>query len=435
MTRVRNFLVLIRGQLWLLPAFMSIGALVLAYLMLSPALAFEDLAQADLWWLFSGDAGTARDLLSSLLSGMMTMTSLVVSMTFITLTLAANQLGPRLIWNFIEDRQIQFVLGLFLATIFYIVVVLRSIDDTLGPENVPHIAVTAATALTLGCLFSLLFYVHKIARTIIADTVVERVSDKLQQSLDELLSKGNEDPERPAHDLPDHICWLSVGKAGYIQTIDYEQLVHIAKKHNVVLRIPVRAGHFLLQGGNHVEVLSRHTPKDGFAEKVRSTFIIGPERNAAQDLEYSFRQLVEVALRALSSGIKDPFTVLTVVDHLGKALERLLMKIPQARHLYDNERQLRVVAARSDAAGLVDVCFDQIRQSSIDQPAVLIHIADTLGKLAEAVDATSVHEALLRQLDSLSQAAQNIPFSHDQAETIRRIAAARECVGRSHSNS
>lgn len=429
MTRVRNFLVLIRGQLWLLPAFMSVGALVLAYLMLSPALTFEALVKADLWWLFSGDAGTARDLLSSLLSGMMTMTSLVVSMTFITLTLAANQLGPRLIWNFIEDRQIQFVLGLFLATIFYIVVVLRSINDTLGPENVPHIAITTATALTLCCLFSLLFYVHKVARTIIADTVVERVSNNLHQSLDDLLSDDDENPAHSGHNLPDHIGWISVGRAGYIQTIDYTQLVHIAKKHDIVLRIPVRAGHFLLQSGNHVEVLSRHTPRDGFSDKVRSSFIIGPERNAAQDLEYSFRQLVEVALRALSSGIKDPFTVFAVVDHLGKALERLLMKTPQAHHLYDDEHRLRVVATRSDAAGLVGACFDQIRQSSTDQPAVLIHIADTIRKLAEAVDITSVREALLRQLDSLSQAAQNIPFSHDQAETIRRIAAARECVG------
>lgn len=69
------------------------------------------------WWLYSGDASTARGLLSSLLSGLMTMTSLIVSVTFVILTLAANQLGPRLISTFMADRQIQSVLGLFLGTI------------------------------------------------------------------------------------------------------------------------------------------------------------------------------------------------------------------------------------------------------------------------------------------------------------------------------
>lgn len=429
MTRLRNFLVLIRGQLWLVPALMSVGALLLAYLMLSPTLGFQYLAKAELWWLFSGDAGTARDLLSSLLSGMMTMTSLVVSMTFVTLTLAANQLGPRLIWNFIEDRQIQVVLGLFLAAIFYVVVVLRSIDDSLGPDSVPHIAVTTATALTLACLFALLFYVHKIARTIIADTVVERVSSTLLHSFDDLLPKEEKFiAEYSEQDLPDHSCWISLGKAGYIQTIDYDHLVGIAGKHGLVLRVTVRAGHFLLQSGEHVEVLSADPIGPEISHKIRSSFIIGPERNAAQDLEYSFRQLVEVALRALSSGIKDPFTVLAVIDHLGQALECLLGKSPQAEAIYDEEDRLCVIASRSDAAGLVEASFGQIRQSASDQPAILIHMADTIGKLSKATDTSTIRKALLLQLDGLEQAGGKLPFSHDRAETLKRIAEARTCV-------
>jgi uncharacterized membrane protein len=106
----------------------------------------------------------------------MTMTSLVVSVTFVILTLAANQLGPRLIPIFMGDRQIQIVLGLFLGTILYVLVVLRSLDETLGPEGVPHAAVTVGSALTVVCLVALLFYVHKVARAIVADSIVARVA-------------------------------------------------------------------------------------------------------------------------------------------------------------------------------------------------------------------------------------------------------------------
>jgi uncharacterized membrane protein len=180
MSRVYNFVVLLRGQLWILPAVMSATAVLLAYAILGSGVDLSDPRGSDLWWLYSGDASTARDLLSTLLSGLMTMTSLVVSVTFVTLTLAANQLGPRLIWNFIGDRQIQAVLGLFLSTILYVLVVLRSLDDTLGPKGVPHVAVTVASVLTVLCLFALLFYVHKIARSIVADTAVKRVATELR---------------------------------------------------------------------------------------------------------------------------------------------------------------------------------------------------------------------------------------------------------------
>jgi serine protease Do len=87
----------------------------------------------------------------------MTMTSLVVSMTFIILPLAANQLGPRLVTNFLADRLLQVALGLFIGTILYLLVVLGSLDEARGSTGVPRLAVTVDGILTVLCLFALLF--------------------------------------------------------------------------------------------------------------------------------------------------------------------------------------------------------------------------------------------------------------------------------------
>jgi uncharacterized membrane protein len=184
MERIRNIVVLLRGQLWIIPLMLSVLALALAYWVLAfgPSV-LADWDNAEFWWLYGGDASSARGLLSSLLSGLMTMSSLVVSVTFVILTLAANQLGPRLIPTFMGDRQIQTVLGLFLGTILYVLVVLRSLDETLGPEGVPHVAVTVGSALTVVCLFALLFYLHKVARAIVADSIVAQVADDLHRLL------------------------------------------------------------------------------------------------------------------------------------------------------------------------------------------------------------------------------------------------------------
>src|ERR687889_365283 len=215
MDRLRNVIVLLRSQLWIIPLVLSALALSLAYWVLTSGASFLEVRDVGgLWWLYGGDASSARDLLSSLLSGLMTMTSLVVSVTFVILTLAANQLGPRLISTFMGDRQIQIVLGLFLGTILYVLVILRSLDETLGPEGVPHAAVTVGSALTVVCLFALLFYVHKVARAIVADSIVARVAHDLHDDVRSMLAKAGESEDAVPKNIPPAAGTVSLGRSG-----------------------------------------------------------------------------------------------------------------------------------------------------------------------------------------------------------------------------
>ena len=129
MQHFMNLLTRMQASLWLIPAAMCAAMLGLAYAMVFSPLEFLGLSADKYWWLFGGDAATARDLVSAILSGIITMTSLVVSITMVVLSLASGQLGPRLIDNFLRDRQIQVVLGLFTGTVFYCLFVLRSINE------------------------------------------------------------------------------------------------------------------------------------------------------------------------------------------------------------------------------------------------------------------------------------------------------------------
>ncbi|RDI57939.1 DUF2254 domain-containing protein [Microvirga subterranea] len=431
MSRIRNIVVLLRGQLWIIPLVISAMFLSLAFWILTSEAAFvtrwED---ADLWWLYGGDASSARGLLSSLLSGLMTMTSLVVSVTFVILTLAANQLGPRLVPTFMADRQIQTVLGLFLGTILYVLVVLRSLDETLGTNAVPHLAVTIGSALTVVCLFALLFYVHKIARSIIADNIVARVADELQSSIRSMLpddDRGQEDT--PPDRMPARVGTLSIGRSGYIQVIDYAHLVSVACREEVLLEVKVRAGHFVLQSGEHVVVHGERALGKEAAGALRSAFVVDRERSPAQDLEYGLRQLVEIGLRALSPGINDPYTAVAVIDRLGVAIEEIFQRPLQRTMLRDTEGRVRVIAQRSDVQGLVDAAFDAIRQAGRDVPAVLIRMADILGQLAPAVRTREAQAAVLRHLAKLAETADAAALVPIDRSAIRsRIKAARDIL-------
>jgi uncharacterized membrane protein len=429
LNRVRNILILLRGQMWLIPAIMMALALALAYFLLTNKYLVRALEDADLWWVYGGDASSARDLFSSLLTGLITMTSLVVSITFVILTLAANQLGPRLIQTFMADRQIQLVLGLFLGTILYVLVVLRTLEDELGKEDVPHIAVTVGSGVTIVCLFALLFYLHKIARSIIADNVIEMAAKELSKNARGLLPSelGGAQDDFPPPEVHGGTS-VSLGSSGYIQTINYDKLIELARQKDVVFKIDVRAGNFVLKHGDHVRVHRATDLDEEVVEAIREACIIGQKRTPAQDLEYGIRQLVEIAMRALSPSINDPFTAIVVIDRLGAALEDILARQPLPCVLRDEDGEIRVIADRLNE-GAIDVAFDLIREAGADQPLVLLRMADVLKQLTPVLHIDANKHAVLIQLEKLAATAGQAAFvERDQQQVMQRINEARTTV-------
>lgn len=384
MARIGQVLDWLRARLWLIPAGISALALALAVAVLRSR--WNLAGDGDVWWLFSGDAGTARDLLSTLLSGMITMTSLVVSITIVVLSLAAGQLGPRLIWNFIGDRQIQAVIGLFLGTILYILVILRSINEELGAGHVPHLAITLASLLVLACLFALLFHVNKLARSIVSDTVVDQVAGHLDAAIARLPAADGADREVAPAEALVHGHALELKGNGYVQMIDYAGLCRVAAKHDLVVAVDLRPGDFVLEGVRCLRIRAAGAFDELTAQAVRGTLVLGAERTPTQDLEFLTRQLVEVAVRALSPSLNDPFTALAVVNRLAAALGCLSRKSVGPTILRDEKGILRVVASRSDFVDFVDVAFHPIRQAASRNVQVLAALARRLAELVRIVD-------------------------------------------------
>jgi len=427
MDRIRNLTTLLRSQLWLVPGVIMLAAAGLAWGLLTHGEAISPEDETAFWWLYSGEAATARELLASLLGGLMTMTSLVVSITFVILTLAANQLGPRLIAIFMRDLQIQGVLGLFIGTILYIVLIMRTLDDTLGSEGVPHLAITVATLLTILCLMALLFYLHKVARLIIADNVVNAVARDLRHTFREIMPSGRDDHEDVSQVDFFGAAWqVSLDKSGYLQVVDYEALKSLACARDILIKVTVRAGHYVLRGGDHVIVHGLSRPDEEVEAKIRAAVTIGGSRTPAQDPEHGIRQLVEIATRALSPGTNDPFTAFAVIDRLGTSLEDAFGRGTQQCIFRDSDGSVRVVADRADDAGLVDAAFHPIRQAGGGHPAILIHLADMIRKLAPAVRTAVQHKALSEQLERLSETvALGAITPHDRADITARIGRAR----------
>jgi uncharacterized membrane protein len=381
----------LRSSLWALPLLMVIVAALAAILAVHiPVREATD----PVWFLYSGSAEEAPQFLSNLVTAMITMATLVVSITMVVLALAAQQLGPRLIRSFMADRRTQMTLGLFVATVVYLLLVLRSAYGR--AESVPNLAVTGGTMLVLLCLVALLVFVHHLARSIIADNIIDRVGNALDDDVERLLPESDlETPEPPATTPRKNGAPFMLRHSGYIETVNYGGLVDIAKSADAVIELSFKPGRHVIEGGTFAWVAPADAATASMGDELEGCLQLSGERTSIQDLETSIRQLVEVALRALSPSISDPFTAMAVIDRLTISLAKIMRRgMPQCVWT-DDDGKVRLVAPRSTFADILQEAFRQIRQQAHDQPAVLIRLVESLGQLL--AQAKSAQEPPLRK--------------------------------------
>jgi len=379
----------VRSSLWALPLAMICGACALAYATLHVDL---DLGGTSVWFLFNGSSSEAPQFLSSLVTAMITMATLVISITMVVLTLAAQQLGPRLIRSFMGDRRTQATLGLFVATVVYLLLVLRSSYGR--SESVPNLAVTGGTVLVLVCVATLILFVHQLAHSIIADNVIDRVGGQLDKDAARLLPKETAEQPKAPSDIDKRGAPVLLTHGGYVQAIDFQAIVNAAAQQDAVVALDIRAGQHAVPGRVLAYIVPKTAADEGeLRHAIQSAIVVGRERTEVQDLEFSVRQLVEIALRALSPGINDPYTANAALDRLTLSLAFIMTRGEAKSVWQDHDGKVRVISPVSTFDGITDAAFNQIRQQAL--PAVLIRMADNMGNLL--VQADDAHRPALEK--------------------------------------
>ncbi len=377
--RFRKLLNDLTETFWLLPALMVVAGIAFA-------LGFVQLDRAGIvpqWlledWLYDGGATGARTLLGVVASSTIGVAGTVFSITIAALSLAAGQMGPRLLRNFTKDRGNQLTLGAFLGTFSYALVVLRSVRTQEEGAFVPHLSLTVAIILAFVCVATLVYFVGHMAGRINVDTVIELVSEEVQSAISRLTT-DQQQTEPPAREFWKDATPINEARRGYLQHLDDQGLGDWAAKHNTAIRLLVRPGDYVFPGA---PIALMTPPVEGAAAAIRDATAFGPQRVNAADLEFAVRQLVEVAVRALSPGINDPHTAMSALDRLGAALcEIEPLYLPTG--VVMRAGRLALVVPNIQYEGLLDAMFDMIRQNASASAAVLIRMLDVLTAVVSA---------------------------------------------------
>jgi len=439
----------LRQSYWFLPSVMAFAAVLLAGTMI-----WFDSYEGSAWmdrfaWLYASRPSGARQVLSAVGGSMITVAGTVFSVTIAAVVYASGQYGPRLLSNFMSDRGNQVTLGTFIATFLYCLVVLRTVrspEESGGAGFVPNMAILVGVFLAICSIAVLIFFIHHVPSKIHINSVIEDIGHRLLKEIDHrfpaYIGSGPSEGATTA-DLAlipatfrdgasaaqgDDRRVIPATSTGYIQLVDDDALLTAAKRHDLVLRMQYQPGDFASAGRALVEAWPPGCCPDGAVSAIQGAFSFGARRSALQDLRFLIDELVEIAARAMSPGVNDPFTAVTCLDWLSAALSALATRrLPSPLRL-DDKGALRVIAHPITFADFVDRSFGALAQYCANDMVGALRLVRALGEVSLDCDDPNRLATLRSYLDKMEQLADEGLKGFNLARVRERTAQLRQAL-------
>lgn len=386
----------LRAAFWLLPATCVLVAGVAAPLV---AQIDERYARAS-GLLFSGGPTSAQQILSVVASSVLTFAGLVFSITIVALQLASTQFSPRVLRSFLRDRHTQLGLGTFVGTYTYALLTLREVRSSDASEGlfVPGVGVTVSVVLGLVSVATLMLFIHHMAQSLRVVVVIDRILVETRAALDRLY------PDRPrtvtGQPLPSHAAGtrrvIEARGTGVVAYVDIDDLVGHARDRDLTIELLAGSGSFVIAGQPLLRVTGEG---DLDARHLRSLVGFESEREVGEDPAYGFRQLVDIAERAISPAVNDPTTAVQCIDRLHALLRRIATRpLAVGDHIVDGVLRLRM--PMPSWADYVALACDELRHWGADAPRIQRRLELMLLDLEGLVD-DDRREAVAQQLELL----------------------------------
>lgn len=429
---VREYL---HGAYWVLPAFGIIIGLGAGALLSMIAVAPGSLIDKAM---FQGTAADARGVLIVVSATMITTTGIVFSLTVLSLQIASSQFSVRLLRTFLRDVPNQVVLAIFVCTFSYSTGGLLTVGEHAGGgEFVPKVAVTGSLALAFVSIGALIYFLHHLVHSIQIDTIMENVQKRTLALVDELF---------PAPDSPDlgtevppgqsaDATALLAPRSGYLQTVDVDDIAEHAAASGHTVQLVTFVGDYVTAGGLLGWCWRRARPAGAPNPDMIQCCLrhvhIGFERTLQQDIRFGLRQMVDIALRALSPAINDPYTGVQVVHHVSAVQSVLASRAIQDDVRRDGSGAVLMWLPYPGFGTYLHVACAQIRRYGAHEPLVLTALLQMLSAVAQNCVDPARRKAVQAQIDLVVRTAEReLAEESDRATVIGAAQRATEVVER-----
>lgn len=396
---------------WFAPTVMALGAVLLAWVMYWLDLQIPNDALQSSRFVLSGTPGEMRSALLNIAGTVLATAGVVFTLLTLPLSTVAAQYGSRLLRVFLGDRTTQFVLGMFVGTFVYCIAGALSIPTVSVEYEAPQLTATLGVYLMLATFATLILLVQHISTMLQAPNIAAAAGAELREVVSAEISeqvtrgdgaRGKVQTRLGLHAQPTPDAGkekegypVRIRSTGYIQYIDPEIMLTLAQEKNIVIHLRHKPGHYVQSGTVVAMIWPSDRVDQQFDKLVCRAFRIGNGRTPTQDIEYAVNQLTEMAVRAMSPAINDPFTAMTCLDHVGVGLAQFIRQGERASQYTDRDGKLRLVLEPVTFGELLNAAFDMLRHASCSNASVLLHMLAVIGVIGREANAPKARQLLL----------------------------------------
>ncbi|HBV21437.1 MAG TPA: hypothetical protein DEF07_06925 [Nitrosomonas sp.] len=426
---IRLFWEKLLTTIWFVPVLISTGLVIFAIGLLSLDQQFD----VHNWsWTSTLQIGTVgiRQVLSVTTSAIISLTGVVFSISVVALTLAANQFGSKILYNFLRDNKNKVVLGLLIGSFLYGLALLSVIDThTDSSQQIPFISVIGSLVLTVSAVIGLIYFIHNISTTIQADQIISLIGEELNQAIEKTLldlddrhtiQSAKQKWDIATHAMP--VKTIYAATSGYVEFIDLAKLNKIAEKENQHIELLLRPGDFIIENAPIIRIYDDEDISETYPNIVRLCISLGRKRTPFNDIEFAIMQLLQIALRALSPGINDSLTAISCIDWLSSSLGRMANKRFPYDYLEDQNGIIRIKKHEFGFADAADTMFHPLRQNARGNEMVMIHLLETISRILQVNKNPQYSQALFHHAELILEASkESFQSTSDKNELIKRF--------------
>ncbi|MFC0274041.1 DUF2254 domain-containing protein [Metabacillus herbersteinensis] len=378
-----------RSKFWYLPSIYSVFALLLAIgsMIIDRFFATHPSLYELIPSIFLSDLNLSQTILSSISTSLLTMTTITFSSILLVLTTFLSQFSPRALQNFITDHHTQRVLGIFVGGFIYSIILLLLVRDN-SVSNL-FIVPTFAIIVAIACLGVFVFFINHVTTWIKVSNLIFNITIKTTRSIEETLRDKNvTDTESPWEDweseeiktIEPYECKSL--KSGYVQFIELEKLLKLATDEDCIIRIEKDLGDYVDLDTPLLSIWRVENVRnlDDYYNKIS----IITDQEPVKDIEFGIQKLVEIALRAISPAINDPYTAINSIEHLARMLSKLGKKELQTSFHHDSLNNLRIIFDKPTFDDYLYESFFQIRHYGKEDISIVVSVIKALTFIAES---------------------------------------------------
>ncbi|MCZ4320046.1 DUF2254 domain-containing protein [Aequorivita viscosa] len=284
------------------------------------------------------DGDTALSVLSACLGGLISLMVFSFSMVMLLLSQASSNYSPRLLPGLISDKRHQFILGIYLATILYNIFTLFSIEPSEDKYTLPGFSVLLGIVLTIICLVAFIYFIHNISQSIQINNILDGIFVSAKKRLERLIKSE----EGQTKTFPDTSNWHAypAGRSGYFQNLSINNILQICEAEKTKIYLTIPKGLFVLKNATFLK--SEKPLDDKVVQSIISNISFARGELIEDNYTLAFKQITEIAVKAMSPGINDPGTAINAVDYLTDLFALRMQRQDNGIIVHDEKANLRV---------------------------------------------------------------------------------------------